>query len=388
MPPTSPSLTDPAPSANAALAPSAAGSPSQRSVAVDALRGFTMFWIVGGDELGRASLAAIDRPWADRLSLQLEHVAWEGFRFYDLIFPTFLLLVGFVIPWSLEKYRSQPGKVYLRLLRRSALLFLFGLLANGLLELQWDQLRVAGVLQRIAICYAAAALIYLHAGVVGRIIWLCGILLGYWGLLSAVPAPGGVAGDLSPAGNLAGYLDRTFLPGIILPEYYGFGDNEGFLSTLPAVATVLLGTLLAGVIGRGSPQWWRAGALVGIGAGLLALGQFWGNFFPVIKNLWTSSFVLVAGGWSCLLLALFYALFDCLAWRRLAFFWVVIGMNAITIYMLPSLIDLGYTAHFFLGGLAGRLPPPWGTPLLLAGQLGLSWLLLYGLYRQRLFLRL
>jgi predicted acyltransferase len=388
MPPSSSIPSDSGPSARP-VQPLPVGSVSpQRSVAVDALRGFTMFWIVGGDELGRTLLAAVERPWADRLSRQLEHAPWEGFRFYDLIFPTFLLLVGCVIPWSLEKYRSQPGQVYLRLLRRSGLLFLFGLLANGLLELQWDQLRVAGVLQRIAICYAAAALIYLHAGVIGRSLWLCGILIGYWALLSWVPAPGKAAGDLSPAGNLAGYLDRTFLPGIILPEYYGFGDNEGFLSTLPAVATVLLGTLLAGLLGRGQPQWWRAAALAALGAGLLLLGQLWGNFFPVIKNLWTSSFVLVAGGWSCLLLALFYSLFDCLGWRRLAFFWVVIGMNAITIYMLPSLIDFGYSSDFFLGGLAGWLPPQWGAALLLAGQVGLGWLLLYGLYRQRIFLRL
>lgn len=388
MPPVLQIGADSEPDTTSEETPQRATVPSQRSVAVDALRGFTMFWIVGGDELGRAVLAAVDRPWAERLSLQLEHVDWEGFRFYDLIFPTFLLLVGCAIPWSLEKYRSYPRQAYFRVLRRSGLLFLFGLLANGLLELQWDQLRVAGVLQRIAVCYVAGAVIYLQLSNRGRVLAVAGLLLGYWGLLAWVPAPGGLAGDLSPAGNLAGYVDRTFLPGMILPEYYGFGDNEGLLSTFPAIATVLLGTLLSGLIGRGSPQWWRAGLLAATGAVLLAVGQFWGNFFPVIKNLWTSSFVLVAGGWSCMLLALFYTLFDCLGWRRLAFFWVVIGTNAITIYMLPSLVDLGYTARFFLGGLADRMPTLWGTVLLLAGQFGLSWLLLYGLYRRRVFLRL
>ncbi len=369
-----------------------AGKSSERLLSIDALRGFDMFWIMGGDAFARA-LARWSETRAGALAeKQLEHVPWEGFRFYDLIFPLFLFLVGTVLPFSLGKLEGvNRALVYRRVARRTVLLFALGLLCNGVLQFQWADLRVAGVLQRIAVCYGIAALISLHLSTRGLTLAVAAILLGYWALLSNVAAPGGLAGDYSIAGNLAGWVDRHYLPGKIFKQYYGMGDNEGLLSTLPAVATALLG-VLAGRWLRSSVEPWRkvaglaAGGLAALGVGLL-----WGTKFPIIKNLWTSSFVLVSGGWSLLLLAAFYAVVDVLKWRRWAFFFIVIGANAITIYVAPRFLDFDRAARFFLGGvyrLVGEHTSDAGTKVvMIAGVLAAKWVFLWILYRKRIFFR-
>jgi predicted acyltransferase len=187
--------------------------------------------------------------------------------------------------------------------------------------------------------------------------------------------------------NLAGYVDRTYLPGKIMKEYYGYGDNEGFLSTIPAVATALLGVLTGYWLRSGRPAMSRVLGLIVAGGLCLLLGTIWGSTFPIIKNLWTSSYVLVAGGWSLLLLAFFHLAVDVLGFRRWAFFFVVIGANAITIYVVPRFIDFSKAADFFLGGLvrhSGSFEPVLKT----AGVLAAKWLFLLFLYRKRIFLRL
>jgi predicted acyltransferase len=181
-------------------------------------------------------------------------------------------------------------------------------------------------------------------------------------------------------------VDRAYLPGKIYAEYYGYGDNEGLLSTLPAVATALLGALAG--------QWLRSGATPGrkvlglLTAGLacLAAGYAWGTVFPIIKNLWTSSFVLFAGGWSLLLLAFFYGIMDVLGYRKWAFFFIVIGSNAIVIYLAPKFVDFEYTAHSLFGGLVQR-SGSFAPVAVVLSVLAVKWLLLFFLYRKRLFLR-
>lgn len=346
-----------------------------------------MLWIIGGDALARAILKQGNWSFSNTLSEQLEHVEWEGFRFYDLIFPLFLFLVGTVLPFSLAKYASDPRHAYWRVLRRTLLLVLLGLVCNGLLQFDFAELRYAGVLQRIGICYGLAALIYLWTGTTGRVITVLAILLGYWAILAFVPVPGGAAGDLTPESNLSGYLDRLLLPGRIMQEYYGYGDNEGLLSTIPAVATALLGVLAGEWLKSGRGGWTKVGGLFVAGGISLAVGLAWSEVFPIIKNLWTSSFVLVAGGWSLLLLALFYLVIDVLGWRRWAFFWTVIGMNAITIYVAPRILDFNKMATFFFGGVA-NLGGDWKPVVMLAAVLLCKWLFLLFLYRQRIFLRM
>lgn len=358
----------------------------ERVHSIDALRGFDMFWIIGGDALAVAILTRLDQPWAERLAEQLKHVAWEGFRFYDLIFPLFLFMVGCVLPYSLNKYRERPRDVYLRIARRVAALVLLGLIANGLLRFDWENLRLAGVLQRIGICYGLAALVFLHTRIVGQVIAVAALLLGYWAVLAWIPVPGGVAGDFSVEGNLAGWVDRNFLPGKIYEAYYGFGDNEGILSTFPAVATVLLGALAGHWLQGNRSVWRKALGLLLAGVLCLVVGYSWGEWFPIIKNLWTSSFVVVTAGWSLLLLSLFYIIMDIGGLRGWATVFTIIGVNAITIYIAQRFIDFRFTSNFFLSGIAEMIGT-WGPVLLIAGTLAAKIVFLAFLYRQRIYLR-
>ncbi|HEX4592019.1 MAG TPA: hypothetical protein VH120_18945, partial [Gemmataceae bacterium] len=294
------------------------------------------------------------------------------------------------------------------IIRRVVLLFVLGLLTYGALQLTWlvrddegrwminvhDHQRITGVLQRIAVCYGVAALITLHTGWRGQLATVVVILLGYWAVLGWVPNPeSGVRGDYSMTGNLGGWVDRHYLPGHLSPHYYGdvkkniaYGDNEGLLSTIPSIATCLIG-VLAG-------QWLRSAAAPGFktvmlavaGIGCLGLGELWGLIFPIIKNLWTSSYVLIAAGWSLLLLGLFYGIIDGLKWQRWAFPFVVIGVNAITIYVCDRFIGFPQMTSFFFGG-AIRQAGDVGPIIKAAGILFFEWLFLFWLYRQRLFVR-
>ena len=367
-----------------------AASVPKRLMSIDALRGFDMFWIVGGDAIIRSVFALIDRPWSQSLALQWQHVEWEGFRFYDLIFPLFLFLVGCVLPYSLEKYQAQPFEAYARIARRVAMLILLGLIANGILKFDFLNLRMAGVLQRIGICYGIAALLFLHLNVRALVGVVVGILIGYWAILALVPVPGGVAGDYSIEGNLCGYLDRHYLPGKIKEAYYGYGDNEGLLSTLGAVATTLLGVFAGTWLKSNAQPWTKVSGLLMAGTACLLIGMVWSTALPIVKILWTSSFVLVAGGCSLLLLAWFYAIIDVMEYRKWAFFWVVIGMNAITIYIAQRFINFDFMARFFLTGVAQASDhwiPGLGKVCLTTGTLAAEWLFLWYLFKQRLFLR-
>jgi predicted acyltransferase len=386
-----------------------AAPPTERLRSLDALRGFDMFWIVGGDALGRAFGKWYYGSNDNWLYNQLEHARWEGFRFYDLIFPLFLFMVGTVIPYSVASIRRRGANstsVYSRIVRRVLLLFALGLIANLALQLRWlvhtdagwtvdiaHHLRVTGVLQRIAICYGIAAVITLNSGWRSQLAIVVVILLGYWAILGWVPNPeSGVRGDFTMEGNLGGWVDRHYLPGRLNPNYYGdgekiaFGDNEGLLSTIPAVATALIG-VLAGQWLRSAAAPSRKTALLAVaGVACLGLGELWGRQFPIIKNLWTSSYVLVAAGWSLLLLSVFYGIIDGVKWQAWAFPIVVIGVNAITIYVGNRFINFRDMTDFFLGG-AIREAGDFGPVIKAAGVLVFEWLFLYWLYRQQLFLR-
>jgi predicted acyltransferase len=363
---------------------------TERLLSIDALRGFDMFWIVGGDDIARAMGKWWGPPYGAPFAEQFEHVEWEGFRFYDLIFPLFLFLVGAVLPFSLRKYQTgnhPKSHALARVARRVVLLFLLGLIYNNLLQFRFDSLRVAGVLQRIAICYGIAAVILLVTRVRTQVIVFFAILAGYWAILALVPAPESrLAADYSKDTNLAGYLDRHHLPGKIYDSYYGRGDNEGLLSTMPAVATALLGVLAGHWLLSERNRWVKAHGLAAAGLACLGAGLWWGRSFPIIKILWTSSYVLVAGGWSLLLLALFYTIIDAVKLRAWAFFFIVIGVNAITIYVASRFIPFDTISRQLFGGIA-RLTGAFGPVVIAMGTVILEWLLLLHLYRNRIFLR-
>lgn len=215
---------------------------TQRLVSIYALRGFDMFWIIGGAKLAGIIFTLRQVPWMARVALEFEHSIWHGFTFYDLVFPLFLFIVGLAIPFSLSKYsrgadifKNSAAYGYIRIIIRTITLLVLGFIVNGLLDFNFSSMRWPGVLQRIAICYLFAAVILMltkgrrQALIIGIIIII--ILAGYWAIMRFVPVPGGVAGDLSQEGNLAGYIDRAIIPGSFC--CYGYGDNEGLLTTLP-----------------------------------------------------------------------------------------------------------------------------------------------------------
>ena len=325
------------------------GTPS-RLASLDALRGFDLFWICGADAFGHAFLKAANGPVSHAIADQLEHVPWQGFRFYDLIFPLFVFISGIsiVLSRSAKPSAGERGQAFLGIAKRAALLYLLGLFFYRGYTGWENDIRYLGVLQRIALCYFSAATLQLFLSPRALRITTAGILLGYWGLLTLVPVPGVGPANLNPDTNLAHWVDAQFLGG---KKWNGAHDPEGLLSTLPAIASCLLGVLTGLFLKdptRTATQ--RLRGLIWAGLGLLATGHLWGLAFPIIKNLWTSSYVCVAGGWSCLILALFYGLIDVKGWTGWARPFTWIGMNSIAIYLASNLADFGKLARRLTGG--------------------------------------
>jgi len=358
----------------------------RRLASVDALRGFDMFWIIGGGTL-IANLAKVySHPVTDAIQRQLHHVEWRGFHFEDLIFPLFLFIVGVVLPFSftrrLERGHSRRA-LYLHILKRSAIIILLGLIFNGLQRFDWPQMRWPGVLQRIGICYFFAAIIVMNTKWRTQAIIIAAVLILYWFATMLIPVPNYGAGNLTMEGCLSSYIDQQLIPGQL---YYGYGDNEGVISTLPAICTVLLGALAGHWMRSGQMGHRKAAGLAVAGIASLLLGLLWGQVFPIIKILWTSSYVLVAGGLSLLLLALFYWVIDVKGYSKWAFFFIVIGMNPITIYFLQRFVDFNGIAEFFLAGAVEHADLL--KPLILAfGVVLTKWLFLWLLYRHRIFFK-
>lgn len=364
-----------------------------RLLSLDALRGFDLFWIVGGHAIVTALLRLTDWSWLAAVHEQLEHVPWNGFHFEDLIFPLFLFLAGVSTPFSLTRRLEEGarGEVVRKVLLRGALLVVLGFVYNN--GLQWkglENMRFGSVLARIGLAGMCAQLLFVFSfRDLRRLwIWLAGVLLGYWALLAFGHAPGFAPGDLTMEGNFASYVDRLFLPGKL---YRKIHDPEGLLAILPAIGNALLG-IQAGVWLRRSASETsgdrKALGLALAGGVLLLAGWAWSWTFPLNKNLWTSSFVLWTGGWSALLLAAFYWMIDVRGWLGgLGAFFAVVGMNSIFIYMAGKFIDFGYTTKALFGGLAAALPPAWGALLLAVGFFAVEWALLWFMQRQKWILR-
>lgn len=365
-----------------------------RLMSLDALRGFDMMWIMGADALGGVALAMTEgrNDWVRHLADQLEHVPWEGFHFYDLIFPLFVFIAGVSMVFSVGRTEREKGKdeAFVRLLKRSFLIFLLGVLYYEGWSKGWDQVRWMGVLQRIAISYLGAGFCFIFLKPRTCVAVTVGLLLGYWGLLALVPVPGVGAGNFEEGKNLVNWIDREFLPG---RKWDGTHDPEGLLSNLPAIATCLLGTFAGRWLQRGDKSGGqKAGALALAGLVLLGLGYAWWPLFPVIKKLWTSSYVLVAGGWSCLLLALFLWVIDVRGWKAWCRPFVWVGLNPIAVYLAANVVSFDNLARRVAGGqVAGGLNaavPHLGDLLLAVVGIGWGFLLAWFLNRRKLYLRI
>jgi predicted acyltransferase len=371
----------------------------RRVVSVDALRGFDMFWILGGDSLAQAfkemskgQETSLPGRAGTFLGDQLEHVDWEGFVFYDLIFPLFVFIVGVSLVFSLTGLVEREGKAaaHKRVLRRFGVLFVLALIYSGGVSDLWPEIRLLGVLNRIALCYLFASLLFLNFRLRALIVACVSLLVGYWALMTFVPVPEIGAGSFAKGANLANWVDAQYLPG---KRYDGTWDPEGLLSTLPAIGTCLLG-VFAGMLlknERVAPQK-KSAWLFGAGVVLVAVGWLWGIQFPVIKKIWTSSYVLVAGGYSAMLLGMFHQVIDVWGKQRWATPFIWIGANAITLYFADSIIGFEKLAQRLVGGdvaaFFNRIITP-GTGHLMAAAMGLllAVALARFLYRRKIFLR-
>ncbi len=364
---------------------------SQRLQSLDALRGFDMLFIMGGGSLlvGLATLIPI--PFFEAIAEQTSHAKWGmGFTMEDLIFPTFLFIAGISFPFSLEKQRERgmsKADIYKKIVRRGITLVFLGLIYNGLLNLNFETQRYASVLARIGIAWMCAALLFVNTRTKTRIGIAAAILIGYW-LVLLIPAPdGNGAGIFTQEGNFACYIDRLLLPGRLYGKVY---DPEGLFSTIPAIATAMLGMFTGEYVKlkkEGLTESKKVAHMLIAGAGLLVIGLVWGLFFPINKYIWTSSFVCAAAGISALLFATFYYIIDVKGYRKWTLFFTVIGMNSITIYLAQSFINFSYTAKKLFGGLIGMFPET-AQPLLTGmGYVAVCWAFLYFLYRQRIFLK-
>jgi predicted acyltransferase len=361
-----------------------------RLLSVDALRGLTV-----------AAMVLVNNPGTWRaIYPPLRHAAWHGWTPTDVIFPFFVFIVGVAIPLALgpRLERGDRAAVMLKVLRRSIVIFGLGIILNGFPWYAWSTLRIPGVLQRIALCYLVAALIYLLTSTRAQLVITTALLFGYWLVMTAVPVPGYGSGDLSPAGNLAAYIDRALL-GPHIWQYAKVYDPEGILSTVPAAATALLGVLTGTWLRSGRDSDVIAARLAVTGVVGIVVGQLWGLWFPINKSLWTSSYVVFTAGLALIVLAACYWLIEVRAHRRWAIPFAVLGVNALVLFFLStlvarllSIIRVGPERHSLQTVLFDRVFAPLASPVnaslaYAAAYVAVWWAIMWMLYRWNIRLR-
>jgi len=424
-----------------------------RLFSLDALRGFDMFWIMGADEILHALRDTTKSPFWTTIGNQFEHPLWNGFHAYDMIFPLFLFMAGVSTPFSVgrefEKGKTK-GQLLWRVIKRSIILVLLGLLVNNGLKvpvvfpmffvlaacylidrqtrfavkstlsalaavivvvlivliaylacykaapgspfLQVENIRFPSVLGRIGIAYMFANIIYLYATEIAQMVWFWFFIAGYYLLLKFTSAPGFHPGDLTPEGNFASWVDRTILPGHLYVSYPGTNinmhDPEGLFSTIPAISTGILGILTGTLLKKKNlSQQMKAMRIAVFGVIFIVAALLWNFDFPINKNLWSSSFVLLVGGISLLLMSLFYYVIDVLGYKKWAFFFKVIGMNSILIYISGHFIRWSYTNAGFFQWLFQLVGNPYNLVVMAITLVLVKWLFLYYLYEKKTFLR-
>jgi predicted acyltransferase len=319
-----------------------------RLVSLDVFRGLTV-----------AGMVLVNNPGTWRaVYAPLRHADWHGWTPTDLIFPFFLFIVGVAIPLALGR-RLDDGEGRLaigsKILRRALVIFALGLVLHAVSNFDLATIRIPGVLQRIAVCYLAAALLFATTGWRTQAIVAAVALAGYWAALTLIPVPGFGAGDLGKEGNLAAWIDRAVLG----PHIWRIGrvyDPEGILSTVPAIVTTLLGVFTGRFIrGARAPGATARGLLVA-GVTGIAAGLLWGRWFPVNKSLWTSSYVLFTAGAALVALAACYWVIEIKEWRWWTAPFAALGVNALAVFFLSTLLAI-LLARVHVGVGEGRVRP-------------------------------
>lgn len=357
-----------------------------RVLSVDALRGFDMIWIIGVKKIFKGLDDAWDTPLTNWMFSQLDHAEWYGFTFYDIIMPLFLYLVGISMVYSTRKRLSaEPSKLVLwkHIAIRFVILWILGMAVQGkLLTYDVEQIKFySNTLQAIAAGYLLASVIILYLPVIYQIGATLGLMLMYWGVFEWVPVPGVGAGLYSPDGNIAIYIDK-----MLLGTFQDGTTYTWILSSLNFGATTMLGVFTAYLLQSGKKPMQKFIHLATAGIALIILAYVWMPWHPLVKHLWTGSFVLFSGGICLLMLAALYFVIDVLEYRRWTTFFVVVGSNAIAAYVSASIFDYRLIAKVFVSGLE-KYVGPWYPFLLALGGFAVLFLLLQYLHKKKIFIK-
>jgi predicted acyltransferase len=354
---------------------------TKRLFSLDAFRGWTMFWIVGGAALVDGLQSLHPNALLNGLVYELTHTAWQGLRFEDLIWPSFMLMTGMSLPFSYAKrsLTQTHHQIFMRVLRRFLVLFLLGSLRQSIHSNHPYIVELSSALQPIAIAYLAAFLIvrksWRFQAAVGA-----SILVFYALLLAFVPAPGVPAGSYQPMVNLVRYTDV-----LILGRTYPVEPWGTVICTLPTISTTILGMLLGELLMSGRPATTKMKIIGSVGISCVAFGWALNSVIPIVMKMWTTSYGLASAGFACLMFLFFYWVVDVRGSRKWAFPFVVIGMNAVAIYMSESIIPWSKTVAIFTQPLAGTLGS--FAPLFHAiAVLTVEWLVLHWMYKRKIFL--
>jgi predicted acyltransferase len=362
-----------------------------RLASVDAFRGATM-----------AAMVIVNTPgdWGT-VYWPLLHASWHGWTPTDLIFPFFLFIVGVSI--TLSRKSASWGSIA----RRAAIIFALGLFLNGYPRFDLATWRIPGVLQRIAICYLVAAGVYHFLMARRDDRWSrsaiaalgAALALGYWALLMLVPPPGGAAGDLTPEGNLGAHLDRALLGNHLWKPRW---DPEGLLSTIPAISTTLFGLVAGFWLRAGTDRDRTAYGLLAGGAAGVAVGLVWDTVFPINKPIWTSSYAVFTAGAASMFLGACYWVIDARGWRGWTKPFVILGTNAIALYVVSGLLadtlgviqltgpggqPISLARYLYLSVFVPLAAPKNASLLYALANLAVLFVLLAWMYRRRIFLK-
>jgi predicted acyltransferase len=352
----------------------------KRLISLDAFRGWTMFWIVGGGSI-MTGFAALGHNFVfDTIVYHLDHTKWQGLRYFDLIWPSFMLMVGMSLPFSYAKQilNKSHQQITLQVLKRVAILFLLGSLRQSVSLNHPFLIELSSALQPIAIAYFFAFLLVRKSWHF-QIATAAGILVGYALLLAFVPAPGILAGSYALNHNLVTYVDQLIL-GRTLAEGWGT-----ILSAIPTISTTILGLLIGRVLRSDKSPKNKLLTIIIVGVSLVVAGLALNPIIPIIMKLWTASYGLASAGWSCLIFGLFYWIIDIRGAQKWTFPFVVIGMNALAVYMGRSLIPLNKIVGIFSEGIAQNLGI-FGSLFEAMAVLLVEWLILYWMYKRKIFL--
>jgi len=366
---------------------------NNRLLSLDFFRGFAV-----------AGMILVNNPgsWA-HVYPPLLHAQWHGWTPTDLIFPFFLFIVGVSISFALSGMQSKgidKNVLYKKVFRRSIVIFALGLFLSGFPLYELSELRIPGVLQRIALCYLFASIIFLNGSVKSQAIWTVALLLLYWAAMALFPVPGVGAGSFEKAANFSAWLDNILLPGHMWSQSVTW-DPEGVFSTLPAISTTLFGVLTGHLLLGEKTDIEKTTRLLSWGVLALTTGFIWSYWLPINKNLWTSSYAVFMSGMSMLLLGIAYYLIDIKGWRKGIKPFQVYGMNAITVFVLTGIIGrLLYLIKWQSGTntitlkewLMNTLFNLWLSPINASLAYALcfvfiSYLAMYWLYRKNIFIK-